>query len=976
MSFSDNFNRSDSSLSVSPNWTTYNTSGSASTIIPAGNNADFRFVNNKLVAGSLGYGAVARVNTSAETFADDQEATVYISDIVSSRAANGGRGDNLISGFNSVGVAVRVQDTGACYVALVDPFSSEGIGGIWTFLSDENGDIEYHILEPDDFPDMNTYPNHWSNAIGGDWTDTDDPNKLTLRVHGNVLTVLVNDVIQVIYDVSQSPYMDSNDLLTSGQPGIYYEGYGHQGGNVPLPYDFGMDNFSAVSHPAFIDDFSRDSNASQSIETSPYWSSPIPGLKVKNGRISSDETPIMTSGPFLAVSCLANLSGANQVVSYTHTLSDSDDIGIMPALRVNPSTGECYEVFISNSESNNVIASIWYQSSAGHTQMTSLKSVTGVSNGDTIDLVFRANGDILTLLINDAIIHTVTIGSVNRIDSGSPGLIGFNNIGDTSTTNGLDEFSAIMYYDDPVPVTINPEVYLSMVGRTTNLHHSITDHDENAFYEAEELVGSTFIPSDLDGDGDLSDEPPALGIFDPYYSSGRYNYRDIDEWGVDFSNTIFNGTGPGYNIFDLTPSKLLPPIVAKRAGTTNSEFGFHLLVFPEGRNNHANSIYVAGSAPSISYRILNSSGQVIDDDPKGYPTSPSYYGVPYQSIPANKARHIYVETSFYSVDSYLVYDKYEDLNLPADDISVLKDDLSTQTFTSFTDLSSASDVSSILEYPSGPNYVILEYTITTGFFNTATTEDTRSTFVLTQRVYEDPENSVANIQSINTPGTGNPDDFDDVLDEYGPLAFTGNHNKFSIVSASNTQTSPSNKAGTVYGASIIEKTGILTLSYESISSRMTNEVFSDLTEAVGNIKDQNTNPLEYPEISFQSGTDIVGYVNGLYQFVYPDGTSILKLIVDGIPGLITSLGLRSIIQEDLVGLTILATENGISTPYNYSGADATFTSENGIYRRTGSAFNRTYLYADGASATWEWKLPKGVITFGSGVQNINITTKP
>lgn len=756
MSFSDNFNRSDASLSASPNWTTYDHEGNT---VAVGNSSDFKFVNNKIVGGGHSYWSSARVNTSAETFADDQEATVYISDIVSSRAANGGRGGNLISSYNSVGVAVRVQDTGACYVAVVDAFSSEGLGGLWAYIPDENGDMEFHILDPfDNFANISTYPNHWSNAIGGDWTDTDDPNKLTLRVHGNVLTVLVNDVIQVIYDVSQNPYFDSNDLLTSGQPGIYHEGYGHYGNNIPLEHDFGMDNFSAVSHPAFIDDFNRDSNASQSIESSPNWSSPVPGLKVKNGRVSLDELPIQTSGALLAISCLANLSGANQVVNYSYTTSNDNRIQVFPAVRVNPSTGACYYGAISlehyASHPNAVATSIWHWDGTNHTLLTSYELVNGISVGDTIDMTFRANGDVLTLLVNDAIINTVTIGSVNSIDSGSPGLTAANNAGDTSTTIGLDEFSAIMYYDDPVPFTVNTEVYLSMVGRTTNLRFTETDHDKNAFYSAEELVGNAFIPSDSDGDGDLSDEPPALEVFDPYYSSGRYNYRDLDDWGTDFSDTIFSGSGIQFN---LTPNKTLPPIVAKREGTTTdySHSAFHLLVFPEGRNNHANTIYTNGSSPSISYRILSSSGQVIDDSPDGYLTNPSYFGVSYQSILANKARHIYVETSFGGIAG--LYDKYEDLNLPADDISVLKDDLSTQTFTSFTDVSSASDVFSILEYPSGPNYVILEYTITTGLFNTATTENTESTFVLTQRVYEDPNYSVANIQSINTPGTGDPD---------------------------------------------------------------------------------------------------------------------------------------------------------------------------------------------------------------------------
>jgi len=744
MSFSDNFNRSDSSLSASANWTSIDYQGQT---MSAGNASDFQFVNNKLVGGVSSAWALAYVNTSVDTFADDQEATVFISDIVSSRAAISGQSN--LSSNNMLGVAVRVTSTGACYIASIDPFGN-GLGGLLYLPKPGQGQYYLDLLY-DDYVDPSS--SHWSNAVGGSWTDTDAPNKLTLRVHGNVLTVLVNDVIQEIFDVTQT--LGPSELITSGQPGIYHEGYA--GSYTANFYDFAMDNFSAISNPPFVDDFSRDSNASQSIESSPNWVSPVPGLKVKNGRVALDELPIQASAPFLVFSCLANISGANQVVNYSYTTSTNDLIQVMPAVRVNPSTGACYYAAItSSSGSNTLTTAIFHSDGTNHNQMTGYSLVNGVNLGDTIDISFRANGDILTVLINGSIAKTTNIG-VNRIDSGNPGIIAANNAGDTNTTIGLDEFTATMYYDDPVVVPIATEYYLSMVGRTTNLSNSITDHDENAFYEAEELVGSSFTPTDTDNDGDLSDEPPALEVFDPYYSSGRYNYRVLGDWGTNFKDTIFSGSG---SQFDLTPNKTLPPIVAKRSGTTNSESAFHLLVFPEGRNNHANSIYVAGSAPSISYRILSSSGQLIDDSPDGYSSSPSYYGVPYQSVPANKARNIYVQTSFGSIGG--LYDKYEDLNLPADDITVLKDDLSTQTFTSFTDLSSASDVSSILEYPLGPNYVILEYTITVGFFNTATTENTESTIVLTQRVYEDPENSVANIQSINTPGTGDPDNLPDL----------------------------------------------------------------------------------------------------------------------------------------------------------------------------------------------------------------------
>lgn len=799
MSFSDNFNRSDSSLSVSPNWTTYDYDGNT---VTAGNNDDFKFVNNKLVGGSHQLHAIARVNPSAETFADDQEATVYISDIVSSRAANGGRGGTNISRFNIVGVAVRVQDTGACYAAFIDAFSNEGLGGLLYIRFDENGDKEYYAIEPDYFPDSNTDPDHWSNAIGGDWTDTDAPNKLTLRVHGNVLTVLVNDVIQVIADMSQDKYSDiSNDLLTDGQPGIYHEGYGHQG-NMPLAHDFGMDNFSAVSHPAFIDDFSRDSNLSQSIETSSHWTSPLPGIMVENGAI--DATKIENTGDTVnfidiyAVSCIEPLNGANQKATLTnYTLEPYEEnriSNVFPGVRIDSTTGAGYYMTCANdsgASTNLDISIIHYGGQAGATVPNSGNNTilayqtlndTGILPGDVVDLSIKADGDILTASVNGVDLLQATIGgnpystgaaypSTNpRIDSGRPGIYGFNNETDPNPPPAIyfDEFVAYVYYDESTEDPGLPiQVYLRMVG-----DDNASNQELDIFNFAHSYIATDYTPSDPEND------PPAMSMYDPYYSNGRYNYSVNDDYGTDFANTIFSGNGSHFNI---TVNKTIPPIMVKDnyytvPGITYSDdtawrsyMRAKLIVLPEGLSNHSNSLWVNNNInPKLSYRVLSSSGEVLNSNLTGHTQSPTSYALGYSAggVPATKARTIDLNLSFLATNG----EKYHPLKLPGADISVLRNDFSTQTFKDISNviqinggIKTANDeISCILEYPTGPNYVILEYTLTVNFYNTVTTEAVEQDFVFTQRVYAWPEQEVQSLQTINTPGTGDPDNLPDL----------------------------------------------------------------------------------------------------------------------------------------------------------------------------------------------------------------------
>ena len=246
--FSDNFNRSDSGLSVSSNWSVwdYQHQPIISTVSTP-NNSDFRFVNNKLVGGSNGNWVMARVNTGAQDFEPDQEASIYLTDMTSSKNyVDYPNNPNNASSINAIGVAVRMNNTGEGYVAIVDPIRGD-LGGL--YRTDALGAPAMLYDE-----DIEADSGHWSTYrdtpnTNVNWNYTDGPEKLTLRVEGNILTVLVNDAIEEVVDVTETSLPPSK-LLTRGQPGIYHEGYGHTG-NSSLQYDLAIDNFYAS---AFVED--------------------------------------------------------------------------------------------------------------------------------------------------------------------------------------------------------------------------------------------------------------------------------------------------------------------------------------------------------------------------------------------------------------------------------------------------------------------------------------------------------------------------------------------------------------------------------------------------------------------------------------------------------------------------------------------------------------------------------------------------
>ena len=754
----------------------------------------------------------------------------------------------------------------------------------------------------------------------------------------------------------------------------------------------------------FSDDFNR---SDQSLTVSNQWSSPRTGFRIVSNEVVIPGTGSVSGMP--TISCLRNVDMIDQEAVIDVSTAE-DDVYSGPSVRVDSSTGSGYHAIIGP-EGVTVYGSIVYSDGSGGSYPTvlaedyTLGAGSGTWNqGETHTVKLRVTGTTIELLVDNVVQLTVTD---TQATSGAPGFNAYYNFAESSdiANTTIDNFSA--YYDAFTRSNaVRPEHWLIYLGKEST--EGTANNVNNAFEYAKTIGAST----------------------DTYYTSG--NYPTLT-YGTSYESLVLQKDSSVANhlLSESDNRNYLPPIAVWKSEASaaaegdNAKFCMKFLILPEGFDDNDNPIISQWNPYDWNNFFRNT------------PVPPKY-DISFEESSQQPGLYIMTIKNTSTVGQEDAYsDQFSDIAkcLMTDNtiqtFSTLEDaqaatnpslsavvSCDTGVEISLDGNLSVTELEEIWADTDGEGYedsrVELTYTPQTDpnnlyadiitrhdiyyqnlsgtIFSDGSTPTNQDKIVtkkfksgqhnsgnIYSRFYRDfsINNVVTKLNEIHPQGTGNPDDFDDVLDEYGPLAFTGNHNKFSIVSASNTQTSPSNKAGTVYGASIIEKTGILTNSYSRISSRMTNEVFSDLTEAVGNIQDQNTNPLEYPKITLSHDyLDIFGYVNGLYQFVYPDGSSILKLIVDGIPGLISSNGLRSIIQEDIVGLTVVATENGISTPYNYSGADATFTSENGVYDRTGNAFNRSYKYADGASATWEWKLPKGVITFGSGVQYINITTKP
>jgi len=209
---------------------------------------------------------------------------------------------------------------------------------------------------------------------------------------------------------------------------------------------------------------------------------------------------------------------------------------------------------------------------------------------------------------------------------------------------------------------------------------------------------------------------------------------------------------------------------------------------------------------------------------------------------------------------------------------------------------------------------------------------------INQTVYNRFNKYISRVQTIAPPGDTVEQNV--LPNQFGTKTYTGFQKGFTILSATNTQTSPPTKVGVAYGASFGQSGG---------------NFYFPLVDAIGDIRNGSTEPEDYPRFSVFTGKNKYdGIIRGLFQFQYADGSNILKLVVDG-STILASSG-REIIQDDLVGLSIVSAQSA-NIQYDYSSADATFVSDSG-----------------GVTLSWEWTLPSDLVLLSTGELNINIAT--
>ena len=473
------------------------------------------------------------------------------------------------------------------------------------------------------------------------------------------------------------------------------------------------------------------------------------------------------------------------------------------------------------------------------------------------------------------------------------------------------------------------EIYLVTVGRHA-FGSGASTQEPNTIRTGQEKIGS------------FADDPETEDIdetilADTYYANGGYVYPTH---GAVYRNS---------NTLASNPIQLPPCYIY--GGTSPTEID---------QNNELQSYVLVEFWPE-GYANRNTTDWTITD--MTLTDSNTSSGNGYLLSPVAQSDHYLLSVYNQLWSTYPFQEQYD----------CIMQDNTRATFNSVAEAQAATNPSLLslveLELPSTNQFAVTA-TLNITYEHTNSDVFTQS-ININQTVYNKPDKYVSRVQTIAPPGTMDPEtsaDFPDLPDETGPKVFAGKHDRFSIVSAKSTQPS-----GVVYGASIIEKT-------EFLNTQVSNAVFSDLTVAVGDISNPINDPQEfsdfdYPTINYKAvSVSRLPRVNGLYQLIYPDGSSILKLILDGIPLLVNN-SLQSMVKDDLVGLTIGKHENGITVPYNYSVADSRFTSEYGVYDYRLVGFTgSTYFSADGVSLSWEWDLPKDFIAFGLGLQYINITT--
>ena len=741
--FSDTFNRADGRLDSSVNWEEV-TDGANHVMID----------DEELEQDGVG-SVLAYVNSSRYNFNDDQQASIVIE-----HYDNGNDDDDY------VGPAVRVNPSGACYTL---------------FLTREAGVSEGSPLYYNDGSDPNLI-NGWSQITLSDlsWLDVTEnngwntgyysSNKITLRVIGSELSILLNDVVKATA---------TDNRLTSGQPGI---GMGNFTSAVKVS------DFSAFSQPlnVFTDDFNRsDSGLSVSNNWSVWGDQDYqPIISTVSTRDNDDFAFVNNKlvGGSHSYSAIARVNPSAQAFgddqeasiyltdmlstkNYFAVQNNPDNIGTINALgvavRVN-NTGEGYVAVVDpirgdlgglyrtyDSGIPEILYDDFIEPDSGH--WSTYRG--GGNNWNYTDgpekLTLRVEGDILTVLVNDQIVEVVDVTEIlssnKLLTRGQPGVyhegFGHNSNGPiTQYDLAIDNFHASAFVEDSGP--IGTQFFIRSIGRTGG--NSPSDEDENAIALARDLLANTYTSPGEDGD------PPSIEVTDPYYASGRYDYSANDDYYTDFKDAIRDGNGENFYLSELE----FPPAIALKPGSYN-QYHVDLMLYPTGQIDELDGGW-SPSAPghnrTVTADILDPNGNVI--------TSRMNLGSTINQLfvmPSHGAYDISFTVNLSGITDYVTQrTKYDDFKLPAQPITALMNDFSQQTFNAIYDVQQNDNLQCIVSYPTTLNYVILELELKIPWYKASTQEHVDKYYRFRQRLYDHPDQVEANIQSINTPGTGDP----------------------------------------------------------------------------------------------------------------------------------------------------------------------------------------------------------------------------
>ena len=737
--FSDSFNRSDGRLDSSVNWEEVTDSSGQNHVM----------IDNEELEQEGGGTVLAYVNSSRYDYNDDQQASI----VVESYDYGNNSGD-------FVGPAVRVNPSGACYALfLTRPSSANPPTDSPLYYNDGSDSNLINGWSQIALSDLSWIPttedNGWNTGYWGS-------NKITLRVIGSELSILLNDVIKATA---------TDNRLTSGQPGISM-------GNFNSTAE--VSEFSAFSQPLneFEDNFNRSDNG---LSVSSNWSvwdhdnDPIistvstPDISdfrfVNNKIVGGSHSAWATARVNPSAQDFENDQEASiYLTDMTSTKNSQGGFGnnaLGVAVRVN-NIGEGYVAvvdpirgdlgglyMVADGDVHQLWGDDFIEPDSGHWSTYRDAPNANVNwnyNDGPEKLTLRVEGNILTVLVNDQIEETLDVSerlsSYQLLTRGQPGIYheGFGHAGSSSLPYDLaiDNFYASAFVEDSGP--IGTQFFIRSVGRTGN--NSPNAEDENAIALARDLLANSYTSPGGEGD------PPSIEVSDPYYASGRYDYSANDDYYTDFKDTIRDGNGENFYLSEL----VLPPAVAFKSGSYN-QYHVDFIIYPTGQTEELNGGWLATSlvdSRAVSANILDPNGNVLNSDIYLGSTLNPLYTLGY-------AYEISFTVRLEGITDYIAQKtKYDELKLPAQPIKVLMNDFSQQTFNSIYDVQQSDNVQCILSYPTTRNYVILELELKMPWYKTSTQETIPKYYRFRQRLYDHPDQTQENIQSINTVGTGDP----------------------------------------------------------------------------------------------------------------------------------------------------------------------------------------------------------------------------